>query len=369
MSNRMKKILYIAPHINTASGGAQVSNRNKKLLRQLVGDENFFSFEIQRKSRNLLRMLWEDITERSFYGLNKTDKTKIVELINNNNISCVFLDSSNLGGLIDIIHKHCRSVQIITFFHNVEIDFSKLILKLSNKWYLSYRIWLAKFNESRAIYRSDITICLNKRDADRLYEKYKKKPNVIIPVTLDSNINQTINRTDNEFPNILFLGSNFPPNVEGIKLFINKVMPHIKGQLTIAGSGMEEIKESLPANPNIKIMGFVENLDEIYNNADIVILPIFSGSGMKVKTAEALKYGKYIIATNEALEGYKINDLQGVIRCTTIEDFISAINNYTANKISSSFLIENRKRFLEYYSNESALSKFRNILYKSVINP
>lgn len=39
-----------------------------------------------------------------------------------------------------------------------------------------------------------------------------------------------------------------------------------------------------------------------------MVMPIFSGSGMKVKTAEALMYGKFLIGTKEAFEGYEIDE-------------------------------------------------------------
>lgn len=366
MNNYDNKILYIAPQINNASGGKLVSQRNKHLLRLLVGEENFFTFEIKRKSRNPIKMLFNDIKEKNFYGLNTTDKKEIIKCIIKNNISIVFLDSSNLGGLISLIQKKCKNVKIITFFHNVEIDFSRISIQLSRRWHLYYRIWLSKYNESQAIHLSDITICLNERDANRLYEEYGKNPDFIIPVTLDSKIKEIlINQPKNIHnpPNMLFFGSNFPPNIEGIKLFINKVMPHTDGFLTIAGQGMECIESSIPNIHNIKIMGYVENIDELYYNADIVVLPIFSGSGMKVKTAEALKFGKYIIASNEALEGYDVDNLKGVIRCHKIEDFISAINDYSKRLTNqNTYIKENRLRFLSLYSNDNALNKYKHIL-------
>jgi len=366
MMSNDTKILYIAPQISKASGGKLVSQRNKEILRLLASDDCFFCYEVKRNTQNPLKMLWNDIKERSFYGLNSSDKKKIIQCIKRNNISIVFLDSSNLGGVVKYIKRHCRTVKVITFFHNVEIDFTRMSLKLSKRWHLFYRIWLSKYNESQAIHLSDSTICLNQRDATTLFQKYKKNIKHIIPVTLDSKIdNISINkvRVANRIPNLLFFGSNFPPNIEGIKLFVEKVMPNITGFLTIAGQGMEQIKAFLPSSKNINIMGYIENIDELYYNADIVILPIFSGSGMKVKTAEALKYGKFIIASDEALEGYDVDNLKGVIRCSCIENFASAINDFSHNyKEQNSFIEENRQRFLNLYSNEVALKRFKYIL-------
>lgn len=356
------KVLYIAPSIKVANGGASVSRRNRRLLCQIVGRENFVPIEIIRKTGNHLKMLWDDITEKSFYGLDSMDKKRILQCIKEERISIVFLDSSKLGGLAELIHRHFADVRIITFFHNVESDFERTVLKLNKKWHLAYRIELADYNERLAIHSSDIVICLNERDSFRLKEKYDRRADKIIPVTLDSTINEdSLNRCRpaNDIPHLLFFGSNFPPNIEGIKLFVKEVMPRVNAMLTIAGAGMEQLKPYFQNKHHIEVRGFVENVDKLYGNADIVVLPIFSGSGMKVKTAEALKYGKYIIASDEALEGYKIDTLKGVVRCSNTNDFITAINRYTPqNRI----LRENRKCFLDYYSDESAKKALNSVL-------
>lgn len=46
---------------------------------------------------------------------------------------------------------------------------------------------------------------------------------------------------------------------------------------------------------------------EYIYNADFLIAPIFEGSGMKLKTAEALMYGKTVFGTTEAFEGYDVD--------------------------------------------------------------
>lgn len=356
------KVLYISPYIKVANGGASVMKRNHRLLCQIVGRENFVPMEIMRKSSNPLKMFWDDITEKSFYGLDFMEKKRILQCIKEEHISIVFLDSSKLGGLAMLIHKHFADVRVITFFHNVEADFERTVLKLSKKWYFAYRIGLTDYNERLAIRSSDIIICLNERDSSRLKEKYGRKADEIIPVTLDSTINEeSLNQHDisNDIPHLLFFGSNFPPNIEGIKLFVEKVMPKVNGVLTIAGVGMDQLKSCFLNKPRVEVRGFVENVDDLYGSADIVVLPIFSGAGMKVKTAEALKYGKYIIASDEALEGYKIDSLKGIIRCSNIEDFVTAIDSYTPqNRIQ----LENRKCFLDYYSDESAKKALNSVL-------
>lgn len=72
--------------------------------------------------------------------------------------------------------------------------------------------------------------------------------------------------------------------------------------LEIVGKGFEELKNQLTRS-NVKVIGGVDSLEPYYENAAAVVMPILYGDGMKVKTAEAMMYGKVIFASEEALEG------------------------------------------------------------------
>jgi hypothetical protein len=79
---------------------------------------------------------------------------------------------------------------------------------------------------------------------------------------------------------------------------------------------------------------------------------------MKVKTAEALKYGKYIIGTREALEGYDTNSDVATV-CHDTQSFIKAIQEFHA---PYKFNVASRKLFVEKYSYEASLVKFKAII-------
>ena len=73
---------------------------------------------------------------------------------------------------------------------------------------------------------------------------------------------------------------------------------------------------------------------------------------MKTKIAEALMYGKTIVGTKEAFEGY-IKDNRAMIECNTDEEFIfslNTINNVGFNNIS-------REIFINNYSNANNKTK------------
>ena len=105
--------------------------------------------------------------------------------------------------------------------------------------------------------------------------------------------------------------------------------------MQIIGKGFESKREELECD-NVKVIGTVENLEEYYYTASSIVMPIQYGDGMKVKTAEAMMYGLTIFATDEALEGYDVKDVQGIYRCNSSDEFIKSIKEaYEYNKIKA----------------------------------
>ena len=92
-----------------------------------------------------------------------------------------------------------------------------------------------------------------------------------------------------------------------------------------------------------------------------MVIPVFYGAGQKVKTAEAMMYGKTIIATSEALEGYAVDDVEGIFRCDTVDAFVRTIR-MVSSQHRSKYRKEVRKRFLEEYSYKAVLDKVVNCL-------
>jgi len=88
-----------------------------------------------------------------------------------------------------------------------------------------------------------------------------------------------------------------------------------------------------------------------------VVLPIISGSGMKTKTCEALMYGKRIFGTDEAFEGYGEVERAECVRCSSADDFVTAINEYLQRDIPS-FSPAARRYFSENFSTDTLRERF-----------
>jgi len=357
------KILYIINKLSSDSGGAVINNRNLSLLENIYGKDNITVYEFGKVNSTEVFFYSKFL---SFFGdISTKILNDIFSIIKEKEIQTVFISNSIYGKVSKGIKKEFKNLIVITFFHNVEYLYIKDLFKsskLKSKYFLPFFI---KRVERFSVDYSDLIIALNERDSGKLFSIYGRNADFLLPTSLDTkNIEKPlldekfISKTTNL--ELLFVGSNFYANIHGINWFINNVMTKLENvNLSIVGNGLND--KIIDNNKNTTIYGRVESLDLFYEKAQVVILPIFLGSGMKTKTAEALMYGKPILATSEALEGYSVKKIKDIgSQCETAQEFIDQINYFNKNRLE---LFEkgicSRNFFLENYSNEAITDLFK----------
>lgn len=369
------KILFISKNLyNKNQGGERVSKRNFKLLDNIYGKNNIdiITFGLKYSREKNVKVLKSGQSKFiSFINglfqyippMKKSYKDEILKQIQNNNYDLVFLDSSCYGNILKEIYLINKDIKLITFFHNIEYIYHKELVKVSGFKYLPL-VYASYFNEKNALKYSDKIICLNERDDTYLKSIYGEKADLLLPVSFqDQYKNRELSFRENEDIEFgLFVGSYFFANYEGIKWFKENVSDSINCKIKVVGKNMEKVKDELETS-NLEIVGTVDDLSSYYNEATFVIAPIFSGSGMKVKIAEALMYGKTIFGTDEAFEGYNFDINKVGSKCNTAEEFIEEINQYLKTS-KRKYNQKSREIFLRKYSFEKSINKFKEILNK-----
>jgi hypothetical protein len=213
-------------------------------------------------------------------------------------------------------------------------------------------------NEKYAEIYSDYSICLNKRDSKGLKNKTE-----IFPMVVNENNYNKKNKEKNENlckinyrkeKYLLFVGGGgLIGNKKGVIWFLENVLNKLNYNLIVVGTEYDDIKNKYN---NVNFLGKVENLTDLYMNSRAVIAPIFLGSGMKTKVAEAASYGKVTFGTEEAFEGYENYEKIGIL-CSKADDFIEKINQEEYKKFDNEKI---KKIYKEYYSIEAQRSRFKN---------
>lgn len=356
------KIAFIAGHeflYNPQNGGQKCSLRNYEVIKNIVGGENmylclFSNFSYRELSENTVVFPTQNNTYELLINTimlrnvcSRKSMKKMIQWVEEIHADVIFIDSSTIGYLAVKIRKN---IPKICFLHNIERNYALNKVKHDSIKYLPalYSYWI---NEKLIMKKADKIILLNERDSQLSEKIYGRKADFIWPITFyDTFSNHEVMETEPDHIKLLFVGSLFGPNVEGITWFIEYVMSKLSSRfhLYIVGKDFEELKARLERE-NVTVIGTVEELDRFYYMADAVVSPIFWGDGMKVKTAEAMMYGKTLFASGEALTGYYVKNEEDVFICNNEQEFITNIEDYFSRPRSKKYSNTVRNNFLEKF--------------------
>ncbi|MBI1920097.1 MAG: glycosyltransferase [Geobacter sp.] len=296
-------------------------------------------------------------------GLTRVTIVEAVRQIQVSKIEKIFVDGSNLGEFVKVVKTEFPEVQVCTFFHNVESRFFLGALRQS-KTLRALGVVIANYlAEKKAVRFSDKIICLNERDSRLLKRLYGRPATHLSPMALRDKFHDCGTSDDNEAHEkfALFVGGAFYANRAGITWFVKHVAPRIRIKTCIVGRGFEGLKDELEVEGKVEVVGEVQSLAQWYRKSHFVIAPIFDGSGMKTKVAEALMFGKKIIGTPEAFSGYEEIADQVGWTCNTADDFVAAIF-HAQDEVVLEFDPTLRIIYEERYSFSAAKARFSAIL-------
>ena len=243
------------------------------------------------------------------------------------NFTHVVLESLYLTPYISTIRKHSKA-KIILRTHNVEHQiWEQYAANTSNpikKWYLKRLASAMKTAEISNLNTVDLLATISNTDAETFRNLGIKTPRVTIPVAMEVHSKKTTFSSDS----IFFLGSmNWQPNSEAVDWLVSSIFPALKKvipevRLNLAGSFMNG---KFPSDKNAGIInhGFVENSTDFMLTKGILVLPIQSGSGVRMKLLEALSLGIPVVTTAIGAQG--INDFSTVYCAETEEQFVAKI--------------------------------------------
>jgi polysaccharide biosynthesis protein PslH len=103
-----------------------------------------------------------------------------------------------------------------------------------------------------------------------------------------------------------------PPNREALAHFLAHIVPRVNAQssgVEFLIAGREPPASMMAGVPaNVRFLGFVESLPDFYARCSVIVAPLLSGGGVKIKVAEALCYGKAVVTTPVGAEGMPIEN-------------------------------------------------------------
>lgn len=352
----MKKILFIYQQLSLKTGGGVFTNVISRSLNNIGTEVMEFSYpeysNAWDKLRNQLRMYTA--------GMSHKHAQEIMNIISSDRFDIIIFNGSQLGNVAKRVKRKFPSIKTFTIFHNLECKYVLDSFKIIKNPAQLLTLLSTYVNEKNTIRYSNVIATLNERDSDAIYSLYHRKADSILPLCVEDRFDEKrVTRPDKEKVGA-FVGSNFFANNKGIKWFCENVSNHINCKIMVIGKGFEEDADYFKRFPNIELVGTVDSVDEYYYKVDFIVSPIFDGSGMKTKTAEALMFGKTIFATSEAFEGYNIDYNKVGALCNNADEFINVINTFDTN--TGRFNTHSRKAYETKYSQTVFAEKLKLVI-------
>ncbi len=299
----------------------------------------------------------------------------LIEQFKSGNYDLIQLETLWVTPYLDVIRKHSKA-KVVLRSHNVEhMIWERLAEDCANPVKKSYLKLLAKRLKK---YEYDI---LNKFDAiapitevDSLtYQKMGcTTPLFHVPFGIDLN-KYHIDDTYLEKPSLFHIGAmDWRPNADGINWFLKSIWlkvisKHSSIKLYLAGRNMPDWLLQLKMQ-NVVIEGEVPDSHQFINSKSIMIVPLNSGGGMRVKIIEGMAFGKTIISTSIGAEGIDYEDGKNIIIANTENKFEAAINKCLSDIKFSDSIGKNARILAETkYDNQIICNKLSEF-YKSLVN-
>ena len=234
-------------------------------------------------------------------------KKRITEKLSAKHYDVVQIESSHLLVYLSHIRSYFNG-RIVLRAHNIEhVIWKRHSQTLSHtlySWYHGLQADRFKQFEDQMVREVDQILTVSEHDA--IYFRGLNSSTYVTPIGIEINSIRVSPKLRK--PVYGFIGSmDWLPNHTGLRWFLDHVWIKISVEATliVAGRGSQLYECS---DRRVKVLGEVCNADDFWNRIDVLVVPLFSGSGTRVKIIEALSRSKLVLSTSIGIEGIPAKD-------------------------------------------------------------
>lgn len=245
----------------------------------------------------------------------------------------------------DVVHiDHLQMAQFVGFGgryktvldnHNVESMIVRRVAETSQsrlmRWYAAVEWPKLRKYELDICNRCDLVLTVSDEDKAVLRGLDPALTNVeCVPIGVDVDHFRPVDRVAGTH-NMLSVGTMYwPPNVDSMLYFCRDILPLVSEQiadctLTIAGQRPVDAIRALAGDPRIEVTGYVDDERVIATNCGVFVVPLRSGSGVRVKILNALAMGLSVVSTSIGAEGLAVKSGEHLLIADSPRDFADAV--------------------------------------------
>lgn len=264
--------------------------------------------------------------------------------------------------------------------HNVEyVIWQRLAASEQNplkRWYLELLAKRLQAFERWMLFGFDAIAAITAQDVARLQalQGHIVGPVKVIPAPANTRRFRPDPARQPQPRSLFMIGSlNWLPNLEGVEWFLREVWPQAHREmpeltLHIAGTAPPAHLTSRPAGQdNVFVHGFVESAAEFMQAYELMLVPLLSGGGMRIKIVEGMALGKAILSTTIGAEGIEAQDGAELLLRDGAAAWLQALRDYYHGRLPLAAIGQAAARTAQArYSTEAVAQGFI-ALYQYVI--
>lgn len=261
---------------------------------------------------------------------------RLIEILEEEEFDLIHIESIFLTPYLPAIHKYSEA-KVVLRAHNVEHQIWRRIADQTpnpfKRWYLKKLALALRMYELEHLNKYDGIACITKEDADYFRttpspEGHKlKRPIIVLPFGIE--VPQTEEVPVKE-ASLYHLGAmDWMPNEESVRWFLDNVWHRLHQELPqthlyLAGRKMPS--DLLTAHiDGVTIEGEVPDANAFVADKQINVVPLHSGSGLRIKIIEAMAMGKVVITTTVGAQGIEYTDGVQLLIANTPDEFVQQI--------------------------------------------
>jgi len=287
--------------------------------------------------------------------VNAQFRSRLAEILREQSFDIVQLETVFMCAYIDDIRKY-SGARIVLRAHNIEYLIWKRLWQSAGRGlkrsYLKHLWTTLKSYELQVLSRVDGIAAITSKDAGFFRQHIHDVPIISIPFGIDLMEGLQQKEEICEIPSLFHIGSmDWMPNQEGIRWFLAEVWPGINHEfpglkLYLAGRNMPAWLRH-GSWPDVVVVGEVEDAQAFMLSAQIMVVPLLSGSGIRIKIIEAMAASRTVISTPVGAEGIECRDGHDILLAETPAEFLEAVRRCVANELFCSHLGQNARQLVQ----------------------
>ncbi len=249
------------------------------------------------------------------------------------------------------------TIPIVVRTQNIEYVITQRLAQnstnLFKSWYYQLLTNRMKRFEAEIFPTADGVLTITPEDATRVQALGYTGPIAVMPAGVDTEAFVPDSSVQTEPQSIFYFGSlDWAPNIEAIHWFMAEVYPKLREQLpevTFHIGGKKPGADILQYNmlEHVTVHGNVPSAPQFMNQYTVMVVPLLSGGGMRLKIVEAMSAGVPIISTRVGAEGIIGEHGENILFAETPDDFITCIRRYMEDNVLRNKISNNARRTAE----------------------